>query len=432
MAVSAVPRTEQLELSLLQMHRIRAFEAKAMELFQREADPRLRAPVHRDGGDRRRRLLGARRDRTTSPRRTAATATRIAKGLDLKLMMAEITGRATGYCGGKGGSMHITAMRHGMLGADAIVAGSVAIATGAAYAPAAAGAGRRRRLVLRRRRVEPGHLPRGGEPRRRSSPRRSSSSARTTSGRSRCRSGRAVDGAGHRRSGRPATASRARSSTATTCFAVREAAERAVARARAGEGPTLIEAKTYRITPHSAATPTDNRPPEELDALALARSDRPLRRRARRAAARSRRRGSPSSRPRRSARWRRRPIRAGLAVSGPGGGADGRLRAERLERRRPAAMSERGRDARADDGGGAERGAARGDAPRRRRLRDRRGHRQARRPVQGHGRAARRVRPGAGDRLADLRGRASPAPASAPRSSAPGRSSSSRSPTSSR
>ena len=49
-------------------------------------------------------------------------------------MMAEITGRATGYCGGKGGSMHITAMRHGMLGADAIVAGSVAIATGAAYA----------------------------------------------------------------------------------------------------------------------------------------------------------------------------------------------------------------------------------------------------------------------------------------------------------
>ena len=42
-------------------------------------------------------------------------------------------------------------------------------------------------------------------------------------------------------------------------------AERAVARARAGEGPTLIEAKSYRITPHSAATPNDNRPPEVLD-----------------------------------------------------------------------------------------------------------------------------------------------------------------------
>jgi pyruvate dehydrogenase E1 component alpha subunit len=48
-------------------------------------------------------------------------------------------------------------------------------------------------------------------------------------------------------------------------FAVREAAERAVARARAGEGPTLIEAKSYRITPHSAATPNDNRPHEELE-----------------------------------------------------------------------------------------------------------------------------------------------------------------------
>ncbi len=57
----------------------------------------------------------------------------IAKGLDLRLMMAEITGRESGYCRGKGGSMHITAMRHGMLGADAIVGGSLAIAVGAAH-----------------------------------------------------------------------------------------------------------------------------------------------------------------------------------------------------------------------------------------------------------------------------------------------------------
>src|SRR2546428_836457 len=39
----------------------------------------------------------------------------------------------------------------------------------------------------------------------------------------------------------------------------------AVARARAGEGPTLIEAKSYRITPHSAATQTDLRDPAELE-----------------------------------------------------------------------------------------------------------------------------------------------------------------------
>jgi len=48
--------------------------------------------------------------------------------------------------------------------------------------------------------------------------------------------------------------------------AVRAATEEAVARARAGDGPTLLEAKSYRITPHSAATKTDLRSPEELDA----------------------------------------------------------------------------------------------------------------------------------------------------------------------
>ena len=43
MTVTAVPRTEQLELSLLQMHRIRAFEAKAMDLFQQKL---IRGSVH--------------------------------------------------------------------------------------------------------------------------------------------------------------------------------------------------------------------------------------------------------------------------------------------------------------------------------------------------------------------------------------------------
>ena len=57
----------------------------------------------------------------------------IAKGLDLRLMMAEIIGREDGYCRGRGGSMHITAIDKGMLGADAIVAGSSAIAVGAAH-----------------------------------------------------------------------------------------------------------------------------------------------------------------------------------------------------------------------------------------------------------------------------------------------------------
>ncbi len=49
-------------------------------------------------------------------------------------------------------------------------------------------------------------------------------------------------------------------------LAVRDVTGDAVARARDGQGPTLIEAKSYRVTPHSAATKTDLRPPEELDA----------------------------------------------------------------------------------------------------------------------------------------------------------------------
>ncbi len=56
----------------------------------------------------------------------------IARGLDLGRMMAEILGRNDGYCRGKGGSMHITDISHGMLGADGIVGGGIPIAVGAA------------------------------------------------------------------------------------------------------------------------------------------------------------------------------------------------------------------------------------------------------------------------------------------------------------
>jgi TPP-dependent pyruvate/acetoin dehydrogenase alpha subunit len=57
----------------------------------------------------------------------------LAKGGDPKRMMAEIFGRTTGYCKGKGGSMHIAELDIGILGANGIVAGSVGIATGAAF-----------------------------------------------------------------------------------------------------------------------------------------------------------------------------------------------------------------------------------------------------------------------------------------------------------
>jgi len=58
----------------------------------------------------------------------------LAKGGDPKRMMAELLGRATGYCKGKGGSMHIADLDLGILGANGIVGGGVGIAAGAAFA----------------------------------------------------------------------------------------------------------------------------------------------------------------------------------------------------------------------------------------------------------------------------------------------------------
>ncbi len=58
----------------------------------------------------------------------------VAKGGDFKQMMAELMGKATGYCNGKGGSMHICDLDLNMLGANGIVGGGVPIAVGAGFA----------------------------------------------------------------------------------------------------------------------------------------------------------------------------------------------------------------------------------------------------------------------------------------------------------
>jgi pyruvate dehydrogenase E1 component alpha subunit len=65
----------------------------------------------------------------------------LAKGGDPKRMMAELLGKATGYCRGKGGSMHIADLDLGILGANGIVGGGIAIATGAAYSADLRGTG---------------------------------------------------------------------------------------------------------------------------------------------------------------------------------------------------------------------------------------------------------------------------------------------------
>jgi len=66
----------------------------------------------------------------------------IAKGADMRKMMAEIYGKKTGYCKGKGGSMHIADFSIGMLGADGIVGAGLPIAAGAAMAAQLEGTGK--------------------------------------------------------------------------------------------------------------------------------------------------------------------------------------------------------------------------------------------------------------------------------------------------
>ena len=65
----------------------------------------------------------------------------LAKGADLRRMMLELFGRAGGYCGGKGGSMHIAAPEVGFVTATGVVAGNIPLALGAALAASDRGDG---------------------------------------------------------------------------------------------------------------------------------------------------------------------------------------------------------------------------------------------------------------------------------------------------
>jgi TPP-dependent pyruvate/acetoin dehydrogenase alpha subunit len=58
----------------------------------------------------------------------------VAKGADLRYMYAELFGKTTGYCKGRGGSMHINDLSIGMLGENGIVCGGIPHAVGAALA----------------------------------------------------------------------------------------------------------------------------------------------------------------------------------------------------------------------------------------------------------------------------------------------------------
>jgi pyruvate dehydrogenase E1 component alpha subunit len=115
------------------MMEIRAFEDKVFELLGRNI---LQGASHVYAGQEAV-AVGAcsaitDRDYVTSTHRGHGHC--IALGADLKRMMAELCGKATGYCKGRGGSMHIADVSHRNLGATGIVGGNIPVATGAALA----------------------------------------------------------------------------------------------------------------------------------------------------------------------------------------------------------------------------------------------------------------------------------------------------------
>lgn len=124
-----------------QMVRIRLFEEQVNELYTRALMPGL---AHLYSGEEAVAvgICEALRidDYITSTHRGHGHC--LAKGASPDRMFAELLGKEAGYCRGKGGSMHIADPATGNLGANAIVGGSVGIATGAAFAAKRLGNGR--------------------------------------------------------------------------------------------------------------------------------------------------------------------------------------------------------------------------------------------------------------------------------------------------
>jgi TPP-dependent pyruvate/acetoin dehydrogenase alpha subunit len=118
---------------LSMMYKIRKFEEKALSFFE---ENKLRGSVHLCIGQE---AIPATVCSYLTDNDYIASTHRghghcIAKGAELGRAMSELMGKSTGYCKGRGGSMHIADLEKGNLGANAIVAGGVPIAVGAALA----------------------------------------------------------------------------------------------------------------------------------------------------------------------------------------------------------------------------------------------------------------------------------------------------------
>lgn len=255
-------RKEQLSQMYRKMLEIRLFEEKVFDLYGQNLVP---GTIHLYAGEEAI-AVGvcsnlSKDDYITSTHRGHGHC--IAKGADLKRTMAEILGKKTGYCKGKGGSMHIADFSVGMLGATAVVGAGLPIAVGAAlsaklrktsqvvacfFGEGASNQGTFHESIniasvwsLPVVFVCENNLYAMGT--------RQSTIMNIQNVADRAAAygipGTIVDG--------------------NDVLAVYEAARKAFERARTGLGPTLIECKTYRHKGHSRVDPAKYRPREEVE-----------------------------------------------------------------------------------------------------------------------------------------------------------------------
>jgi pyruvate dehydrogenase E1 component alpha subunit len=188
----------------------------------------------------------------------------IAKGGDLSKMMAELYGKATGYNKGKGGSMHIAWPELGILGANGILAAGLPIATGAALSAKYRKSGQ----------VAVGFFGDGASNEGAFHESLNIASAFDLPVVYVCENNlyavstrqsdvRKIEDIADRATGYGMPGVVVDGNDVT---AVYEVTKEAVERARAGEGPTLIECKTYRWRTHFEGEPDTYRPPEEVAA----------------------------------------------------------------------------------------------------------------------------------------------------------------------
>ncbi|MCL6522156.1 MAG: thiamine pyrophosphate-dependent dehydrogenase E1 component subunit alpha [Firmicutes bacterium] len=243
------------------MLRIRAFEEKAAELYQKGELPGfLHSSVGQEAVPVGVTAWLERDDLITSTHRGHGHI--LAKGADPARMFLELYGSEEGYNRGKGGSMHIMDFSIGVLGANGIVGGGVPIAVGAALSLQNRGSDRVVACFFGDGAVTTGAFHEGvnmaaiwdlpvlfvceNNQYAESTPHRTVDRARDLTVRAQGYGipGEVVDG--------------------NDLFAVLEAARRAVERARRGGGPTLLECRTYRWYGHYIGDPAVYRSEEEV------------------------------------------------------------------------------------------------------------------------------------------------------------------------